>query len=55
MERSISELACSVNALRNKDGTGHGRTFLLNIIKEEAKFCIECIGIVSEYLLTIKL
>ncbi|MFD1852143.1 abortive infection family protein [Oceanobacillus bengalensis] len=50
-ERALYELACSINKLRNKEGTGHGRPFLSNLTKEEALSAIESIGLVAEYLL----
>lgn len=46
------ELACSINSLRNKTGTGHGRPFLPSISDEEAKAAIESMGVISEYLLS---
>lgn len=51
MERSLYELACSINSLRNKEGTGHGRPFLPNVTEDEAKVAIESIGLIAEYLL----
>ncbi|MGC5328193.1 abortive infection family protein [Brevibacillus sp. SYSU BS000544] len=50
-ERSLYELGCSVNAIRNKEGTGHGRPFLPNISQKEAANLIQSIGIVADYLL----
>src|SRR5690625_979250 len=50
-ERALYELACSVNNLRNKEGTGHGRPFTTNISTEESIAAVESIGLVSEYLL----
>ncbi|BAQ09549.1 hypothetical protein OXB_1077 [Bacillus sp. OxB-1] len=50
-ENSMYELGCSVNNLRNKQGTGHGRPFLPEITDIEAKAAIESMGIVSEFLL----
>lgn len=50
-ERALYELACSVNNLRNKEGTGHGRPFITNISTEESIAAVESIGLVSEYLL----
>ncbi|UUZ86592.1 abortive infection family protein [Paenibacillus sp. P26] len=44
-------MGCSVNAIRNKEGTGHGRMFLPNISQEEASNAIQAIGIVADYLL----
>lgn len=50
-ERSLYELGCAVNTIRNKEGTGHGRPFLPNISQEEAANAIQGIGIVADYLL----
>jgi hypothetical protein len=52
VERALYELACSINKLRNKEGTGHGRPFISSVTKGEAKMAIESIGIISEYLLS---
>lgn len=52
VERALYELACSINKLRNKEGTGHGRPFLPSVTDSEAKVAIEAMGIISEYLLT---
>lgn len=43
-ERSLYELGCSVNAIRNKEGTGHGRPFLPTISPEEAANAVQAIG-----------
>ncbi|HAE43237.1 MAG TPA: hypothetical protein DCG34_10030 [Clostridiales bacterium] len=51
VERALYEFACSINKLRNKEGTGHGRPFLTNVTDEEAKVAIEGIGLISEFLL----
>ena len=45
------ELGCSINALRNKSGVGHGKPFISSITDEEAKAAIESMGIIAEYLL----
>lgn len=50
-ERSLYELGCAVNALRNKEGTGHGRPFLPSITKEEAANAVQAIGIIADYML----
>lgn len=52
MERALYELACSINSLRNKEGTGHGRPFASSLTEDEARVAIESIGTISEYLLT---
>lgn len=51
VERNIFDLACSINKLRNKQGTGHGRPWVPDLSEEEAIFAIESIGVISEYLL----
>ncbi|WP_368237292.1 abortive infection family protein [Bacillus velezensis] len=52
LEKSMYELGCSVNNLRNKQGTGHGRPFLPTVTDIEAKAAIESMGVVSEFLLS---
>jgi len=52
IERALYDLACSINKLRNKEGTGHGRPFISTVTPEEAKTAIESIGLISEYLLS---
>lgn len=51
METSLYELGCSINMLRNKTGTGHGRPFVPEISHEDARLAIEGMAIISEYLL----
>ncbi len=51
VERTMYELACSLNTLRNKQAIGHGRPWLVDLTDGEAKFAIESIGVISEYLL----
>ena len=50
-ERALFELGCSVNVLRNKEGTGHGRPFLPTITQKEACNAAQAIGIVADYML----
>lgn len=50
-ERAMYELACSVNKLRNKEGTGHGRPFVSNLSNAESTAAIESVGLVAEFLL----
>ncbi|MGD7009324.1 abortive infection family protein [Metabacillus sp. 84] len=52
LEISMYELGCSVNNLRNKQGTGHGRPFLPTVTYIEAKAAIESMGLISEFLLS---
>lgn len=51
IERAMFELACAVNTLRNKTGTGHGRPWLPNVTDAEAKAAIEFMGIIAEWML----
>ena len=52
VERALYEAGCAVNALRNRQGTGHGRPWLPSISEGEARAAIQLIGIVSGFLLT---
>lgn len=51
LERALYEAACSVNTLRNKQGTGHGRPWLPDVTHEEAKRAVQVMGLVAEMLL----
>jgi Abortive infection C-terminus len=51
VERSLYRLGCSVNRLRNKEGTGHGRPFLPSVSAAEAQAAIRSMGLVSQMLL----
>jgi hypothetical protein len=51
MERAAFELACSLNALRNKQGTGHGRPWIPDIRPSEARFAIESMGDIASLML----
>ncbi len=51
VEAALYELACGVNMLRNKEGTGHGRPFLPEITEAQARVAIESMGVVAETLL----
>lgn len=51
LQRALYEAGCSVNALRNKQGTGHGRSWLPSVTDGEARAAIQLIGIVSGFLL----
>lgn len=51
VERSMYELACAINKLRNKEGTGHGRPWLPNVSVMEAKAATECMGAIAAYML----
>lgn len=51
LERAMYEVGCAVNALRNKEGTGHGRPWLPTLNDEDAKIAIEFMGSIGERLL----
>jgi len=51
MERALYETACSINNLRNKQGTGHGRPWIPDLKASEVKAAIESIGVISELIL----
>ena len=51
IERAMYELACGINQLRNKQGTGHGRPWLPTVTDAEAKMATETMGVISERLL----
>lgn len=51
LERALYEAGCAVNALRNKQGTGHGRPWLPTVSDQDARAAIQLIGIVSGFLL----
>lgn len=51
VERSMYELGCSINGLRNKTGTGHGRPWLSSVSEDEARIALELMGAIAERLL----
>lgn len=51
LERRLFESALVVNALRNRQGSGHGRAFLPSIDPDQARAAAEVMAIVSELLL----
>jgi hypothetical protein len=51
IERNMFDLACSINRLRNKQGTGHGRPFIPDLTNEESKEAIQIIGIIADKML----
>jgi hypothetical protein len=50
-ERAMFSLACAINAMRNKLGTGHGRPWLPNITDTEARAAIQFMGTIAEWML----
>jgi hypothetical protein len=55
IERAIYELACGMNLLRNKQGTGHGRPWPATVSEAEARLAVETMGIIAERLLNLHL
>ena len=52
VERAMYELACAVNQLRNRQGTGHGRPWLPSVTPSQAHSAVESMGLVAELLLS---
>lgn len=53
LQRALFEVACAVNTLRNKQGTGHGRPWQSSVTSSEAKVATELMGSIAEYLLAV--
>jgi hypothetical protein len=51
MDLALYELACAVNRLRNREGTGHGRPFLPSVTQTQARTAIQSMGLVAARLL----
>ena len=51
MERAAYELGCALNALRNKQGTGHGRPWVSGITPMQATFSVESMGNIASLML----
>lgn len=51
IERNLYDLACYINRLRNKQGTGHGRPWIPDLSDDEAKEAIQLIGLISDKML----
>jgi hypothetical protein len=51
VERAAYDLACALNALRNKEGSGHGRPWLSNVTPSQAQFAIESMGNIASLML----
>ena len=48
LERATYELACGINRLRNKEGTGHGRPWLSSVTEGESRMAIESMGVIAK-------
>jgi hypothetical protein len=51
MDLALYELACAVNRLRNREGTGHGRPFLPSVTQTQARAAVQSMGLVAARLL----
>ncbi len=51
LERAMYEAGCAVNALRNKEGTGHGRPWVPSVTDIQARASVQLMGIVASLLL----
>ena len=51
VERSLYEAGCAINALHNKEGTGHGHPWLPSVTPSEARAAIRTMGTISDFLL----
>ena len=51
LQRALYDAGCAVNALRNKEGTGHGRPWLPSITQADANVAVQTMGIVANLLL----
>ena len=50
-ERALFNMATSINRVRNKEGTGHGRLCITALSAKESHSVIESVGIIAEFLL----
>jgi len=51
MDLALYELACAVNRLRNREGTGHGRPFVSTVTQAQARTAVQSMGLVAARLL----
>jgi len=51
VDAALYDLGCAVNALRNTQGSGHGRPFPATVTDVEARTAVEGMGVVAERLL----
>src|SRR5699024_4375830 len=53
MERAAYQLGCALNALRNKEGAGHGRPWVSSVTSAQARYSIESMGNISALMLDV--
>jgi hypothetical protein len=51
LDLALYELACAVNRLRNKQGTGHGRPFEPTVTTAQARVAVQSMGLIAARLL----
>lgn len=51
VDRALYELGCSINRLRNKEGTGHGRPWVSSVTDDEARIAVEGMGLIADRLM----
>lgn len=51
LDLALYDLACAVNRLRNRQGTGHGRPFEPTVTQAQAKTAVQSMGLVAARLL----
>jgi Abortive infection C-terminus len=51
MDLALYDLACAVNRLRNRQGTGHGRPFDAGVTPPQARAAVQAMGLVAARLL----
>jgi hypothetical protein len=51
MDLALYDLACAVNRLRNREGTGHGRPFVATVTLSQARTAVQSMGLVAARLL----
>jgi hypothetical protein len=51
MDLALFRLACAVNRLRNREGTGHGRPFPATVTEKEARSAVQSMGVIAARLL----
>lgn len=52
VDAALYEVGCGINALRNSQGTGHGRSFPATVNTDEARIAVESMGVVADRLLS---
>jgi hypothetical protein len=51
VDLALYYLACAVNRLRNREGTGHGRPFLPSVTPAQGRTSVQSMGLVAARLL----